>query len=413
MTLTNPDSEKTNEEEIHRVRPSKSETHPQSASVPMNVNLLLVFGITLMVVMGVSSITPVFPRIREALNLSRTQVGMLVTFYSLPGVIFALPLGMYADRIGRKRILVPFLILFGLSGAACAFAKDFNMFLALRFIQGIGATAAGVLNPTILGDLYNGRARTVAMSYNVGVLNIGTAGFPILGGALGMFGWRYPFLLPLAALPLAVAIQIFFKAPEPKNSMNTGEYLRAALYSISNRKTLGLFFITLVTFIILYGAYVTFFPLLLGSRFGAAPLLIGLIMSVTSFSTVLATTRIRWFVQRFGERDLMIAGFICYAVAMVIFPLIPTLWLFIIPTVIYGFGNGVNMPSAQSILVELAPEDTRAGFLSVNSTILRIGQTLGPLIMGIFIALWGMEGVFFAGAAFSLLMLAMTAILLK
>ncbi|MHB9029280.1 MAG: MFS transporter [Candidatus Latescibacterota bacterium] len=390
-----------------------SEPPRDPAHVPIDTNLVLIFGLTLIVVMGVSSITPVFYRMREALNLSQAQVGMLITFYSLPGVIFALPLGMYADRIGRKKLLVPFLILFGISGAACAFTRDFTLLLALRFIQGFGATAAGVLNPTILGDIYSGRARTVAMSYNIGALNIGTASFPIIGGALGMFGWQYPFLLPLSAIPLGIAIHFLFQGPEPKNTMNTGEYLRAALYSISHRKALGLFFITLMTFVVLYGSYITFFPLLLGSRFGAAPFIIGIIMSVTSFSTVLTTTRVKWFVQRFKERDLMIAGFFCYAVAMVIFPLIPALWLFIIPTFIYGFGNGINSPSAQSILVELAPEDIRAGFLSVNSMILRIGQTLGPLIMGIIIALWGMESVFYAGALFSLLMLAMTAALLK
>jgi MFS family permease len=171
--------------------------------------------------------------------------------------------------------------------------------------------------------------------------------------------------------------------------------------------------ITLVTFIVLYGSYITFFPLLLGNKFGVAPFIIGIIMSVTSFSTVLTATRIKWFVQRFRERDLMLAGFVCYAMAMILFPLVPVLWLFAVPTMIYGFGTGINSPSAQSILVELAPEDTRAGFLSVNSMILRIGQTLGPLIMGIIIFLWGMESVFFAGALFSILMLVTTFFLLK
>jgi len=391
----------------------QSEPSHEHASVPINTNLVLIFGLTLVVVMGVSSITPVFYRMREALGLSQGEVGMLITLYSLPGVVFALPLGMLADRIGRKKLLVPFLILFGISGAACAFTTNFTLLLALRFIQGLGATAAGVLNPTILGDLYTGRARTVAMSYNVGILNIGTASFPIIGGILGMFGWRYPFLLPLTAIPLGIAMHILFRGAEPKNTMNTKEYIRAALYSVSHRKALGLFFITLVTFIVLYGSYITFFPLLLGGRFGAPPFIIGIIMSVTSLSTAFTTTRMKWFVRRYRERELMIAGFICYTAAMLIFPVIPSLWLFVIPTIIYGFGTGINAPSAQSILVELASEDIRAGFLSVNSIVLRIGQTLWPLIMGIIIGLWGIESAFFAGASFSLLMLAMTAVLLK
>ncbi len=366
-----------------------------------------------MVVMGVSSITPVFPRIMEELDLTKAQVGLLITFFSLPGVIFALPIGMSADRIGRKRILVPCLILFGIAGAACAFTRNFPLLLALRFLQGLGATGAGTLNPTILGDLYTGRERTVAMSYNIGVLNIGTASFPVIGGVLAMFGWQYPFLLPLTAIPLGVAILFLLQSPEPRNTMNTREYLRAALYSVSNRKALGLFFITLVTFVVLYGSYITFFPLLLGSKFSTPAWIIGAVMSVTSLATVFTTTRIGWFVHHYRERDLMLIGFVCYAVAMVIFPIVPVLWGFVIPTIIYGFGNGINAPSAQSILVELAPEDARAGFLSVNSMVLRVGQTLGPLIMGVVVTFWGMDGVFFTGAGFSLAMLAVTAALLR
>lgn len=400
-----------NEDTFFVPSPVSESRHDQTVSV--DTNLLLIFGLTLIVVMGVSSITPAFPKIMKVLDLSKSQVGMLITCFSLPGVIFALPMGMAADRIGRKKILVPSLMLFGISGAACAFTRDFSLLLGLRFLQGIGATAAGVLTPTILGDAYTGVRRTVAMSYNVGVLNIGTASYPILGGALAMFGWEYPFLLPLAAIPLGILILLLLKTPEPRNTMHMRDYIRGALVSINNRRALGMFFITLVTFIILYGSYITFFPLLVAGKFGASSLVIGLVMSVTSFATVLTTMKIGWFVRRFRERELMVAGFFCYAAAMVVFPLVPALWGLFIPTSIYGFGIGINSPSSQSILIGLAPEDTRAGFMSVNSMTLRIGQSLGPLIMGTIIGVWGIEGVFFGGAILSLAMIAVTIVILR
>ncbi len=368
---------------------------------------------TLMVVMGVSSITPAFPKIMDTLHLTGGQVGMLITAFSIPGVFFALPVGIAADRIGRKKILAPGLLLFGISGAACAFTTDFTMLLALRFIQGIGATAAGVISPTILGDAYTGARRTVAMGYNVGVLNVGTASFPILGGALAMFGWQYPFLLPLAAIPIGLATLFLLKVPEPRSEVHIRDYLKGALVSIGNRQALGLFSITLMTFVVLYGSYLTYFPLLVATRFGASSFVIGIIMSATSFATALTTMKIRWFIRRYRERELMIAGFLGYAVAMALFPLVPCLWGFLVPTMIYGFGGGVNQPSSQSILMSLAPESSRAGFLSVNSTILRVGQSLGPLIMGTVITFWGMDGVFFSGAAISLIMVAATLFILK
>lgn len=84
-----------------------------------NRNLRVIFTVTLMVVMSVSSITPAFPKISREFAISETQVGLLITFFTLPGVFLTPFLGVLADRWGRKKILVPSLFLFALAGASC------------------------------------------------------------------------------------------------------------------------------------------------------------------------------------------------------------------------------------------------------------------------------------------------------
>ena len=107
-------------------------------------NLRIIFAVTLMAVLGVSSITPAFPNIVRELGVSSSQVGLLITFFTLPGIILAPFLGVLADRIGRKRILVPSLFLFAIAGTACAFIHQFHMLLLLRALQGAGAAALAV-----------------------------------------------------------------------------------------------------------------------------------------------------------------------------------------------------------------------------------------------------------------------------
>ncbi len=53
-----------------------------------------------------------------------------------PGNIFTIPIGLAADRIGRKPILIPSLVVFGFSGSSIIFISDFTLILALRAIQG-------------------------------------------------------------------------------------------------------------------------------------------------------------------------------------------------------------------------------------------------------------------------------------
>ena len=104
-----------------------------------DTNLRIVFGVTLMAVMGVASIAPALPKIVESLGISTKEIGLLITVFTLPGVFLTPVLGVLADRIGRKRILAPSLILFGVAGSACAFTGDLNTLLVFRFFQGVGA----------------------------------------------------------------------------------------------------------------------------------------------------------------------------------------------------------------------------------------------------------------------------------
>jgi ACDE family multidrug resistance protein len=116
-----------------------------------------------MAVLGTPSVAPAFPTIVRELGVSSGQVGLLIAVFTLPGIVMTPVLGILSDRYGRKKILVPALLLFGLAGGACAFARSFDILLALRFFQGMGAAALGTLNVTVIGDIYEGRERSTAL----------------------------------------------------------------------------------------------------------------------------------------------------------------------------------------------------------------------------------------------------------
>lgn len=158
--------------------------------------MLIIFGVTLMVVMGVSSISPVFPLIKEEFNVTEQQVGLLITFFNLPAIFLTPLFGVLADRYGRKKFMVPFLFLFAISGVLSGLTTNFNILLLLRAINGAGASALGALNVTLMGDLFRERERLKVIGYNETVANIGLAIYPLIGGMLAIFGWQFPFFCP-------------------------------------------------------------------------------------------------------------------------------------------------------------------------------------------------------------------------
>jgi MFS family permease len=383
---------------------SARETSPDNNRRPvyLDKNLLIIFAVTLMGLLGVSSITPAFPKIAKELNISPQDIALLVTVFTFPSIVLTPILGVLADRFGRKKILVPSLILFGIAGVACAFAHDFNVLLILRFLQGIGAASLNSLNVTIIGDLYSGQERTAAMGYNASVGSIGTSSYPVLGGAIAGLGWNYPFMLPILAIPIGLLVLFSLNSPEPRSQQNFLEYLRAAVGNFKNRQFFGLFFSTVVTFILLMGSMVSFMPLLMGNSFQASTLTIGIILASMSFTITLASLQLGRLARKFSESTLIIASFVFYAIALASVPFIHSLWLLLIPTLIFGMGLGIGFPSIQTVLAELTPKEYLAAAMSLNGTFLGVGQTVGPMLMGFAFGIWGMSGVFYSGASLAI-----------
>lgn len=357
---------------------------------------------SLIAILGVSSVTPAFPKLAEALDVPPESIGLLVTVFTFPTVVLGPVLGILADRLGRKKILVPSLILFGIAGTACTFARDFNLLLLLRFLQGIGAASLLSLSITLIGDLYAGDRRTTAMGYNASVSSTGTALYPTIGGTLALVGWNYPFLLPLAAIPIGLLVLFALKNPEPKNERNLGEDLRNAVKLLKNRQLVGLFIASAANFVLLYGAYVTYLPLLIADSFRSSAFTIGLILSSVSVAIALTSSQLGKLTRAFSARTLIRAAFVFFAIALFIVPFVSNLWLLLIPTTLFGIGLGVGFPSIQTLLTELAPREYLATVVSVNGTFFGLGQTLGPLLMGVAFGLGGISSVFYAGVGFAI-----------
>ena len=374
----------------------------ETRSVLRDPNLNVIFGVTLLSVMGVSSVAPVFPSVVRELGVPVEAVGLLITAFTLPGVVLTPFLGILADRFGRKRVLVPAIVLFSVAGASCSLARSFELLLAFRFLQGVGAASLGSLNVTLIGDLYSGRRRLEAMGYNASILSIGTAVYPSLGGALALLGWYVPFGLPVLGLAVALVVLFRLETVEVSGGARFRGYLEEALAGMRNRRVVGLFLVSMLTFIVLYGAYSTFIPLLLADRFGSTALAIGLIMTVGSLSTAVTATQLGRLSRRFEAEGLIASAFALYAVSLVLIPWLPGHWWVAFPVALFGVAQGLNYPVVMSLLAGLAPTEHRGVFMSVNGMVLRTGQTLGPVLMAGVFAWGGMAWVFYAATGICL-----------
>ncbi len=359
----------------------------------------LILAVTLLSVIGVPSVVPVFPAMSENLNIPRNQIGLFITVFSLPGAALAPVLGMVIDRYGRKRILIPALLLFGISGSACYLAPSFELMLVFRFFQGLGAAGLGIINITLIGDMFRGQDKVKVMGYNSGVMSVGMALFPALGGLLATFHWRYPFLIPLLALIVAFLIHRYLKNPEPTEKPRFSNYLRNTFQSVTSKKSILLFLLTFTTFLLLFGVVMTYMPIMLKDRFGLSSSEIGLMISFMALTAGAVAAFLSRISKALSMKALISAGLIAFLIGFTYIPFVENFYVLLVLMLIIGMGQGINIPTIFNILTNIAPIEHRGAFMSVNSMSTRAGQTVGPFLAGIIFSLGGLKWVFFSGAA--------------
>jgi MFS family permease len=132
-------------------------------------------------------------------------VGSLVGFYTLPGILIALPSGYIARRIGEKNLLLYGLALMVAGGGVSAIGGDFAWVFAGRLVAALGVVLLFVVLTKAVGDWFQGGERFLAMAlflngWPVGIA-LGLVAQPALAEGLA---WHWIFLTTAVLCALAL-----------------------------------------------------------------------------------------------------------------------------------------------------------------------------------------------------------------
>jgi len=161
-----------------------------------------------MLILDVSVVNIALPSIQGDLGFSRQGLTWVVDSYVLMAGSLLLLGGRLGDVLGRRRMFLAGVVVFGLASIACGLAQNPGTLVGARFAQGAGEALAAPAAFGLIALLFtDSRERAKAIGLFGGISGIAGTSGPILSGALVEYAsWRWIFLLniPVALVALAV-----------------------------------------------------------------------------------------------------------------------------------------------------------------------------------------------------------------
>ncbi|MFJ5153482.1 MFS transporter [Streptomyces sp. NPDC088353] len=176
------------------------------------------------------------PSMQRELHASTSGLQWTIDAYTLVLAALLMLAGSTADRIGRKRVFMTGLVVFGVGSLLCSLAPDLELLVVFRTVQAVGGS---MLNPVAMSIITNTftdpRERARAIGAWGAVVGISMAAGPLVGGLLvESVGWRSIFWvnLPvaLAALVLTARFVPESRAPKARRPDPVGQILVIALF---------------------------------------------------------------------------------------------------------------------------------------------------------------------------------------
>lgn len=361
--------------------------------------LPLIFAVTLTSIMGNALLSPAIPDILDTFGRPDSAAGLLVAATALPGIVVAPVVGLLADRLGRRNVLVPCLAIFGIAGLAVAAAPTFALMLVARFVMGFGAAGLVNLAIVLIGDTFPAERQAYWIGKNSGVLTAALATFPLASGVItDQVGWRWALAPCGLGVVTAAAAWFMLDSGGPATALTVRAQLAGVGEALRNRTILGTLVGGGLAFALIFGVFLAVLPNHLEGEFGLGAGWRGLVIGLPAITSSLSAFNLDGIRRRIPIGPLLIVSAALWVAAFALMGLATALALLIVGTLVYGLAEGAMIPALQTTAMSNAPEQHRAAVMATWTGFARLGQTSGPLTAGLILSAGGTTWALSSGA---------------
>lgn len=361
--------------------------------------LLLAYAGSVAALTGVQLIAPALPAIKQALELTDPQVGLVTSLFLLPGVLLTVPIGLLTDRVGRRVVFCTAQALMGTGGIVLLFAHDLATFFAIRIVQGIAFAAILPTTITLIGDVAREGDQVRAQGRRNLAMAIGDTTLPLIGGALVTIAWFAPFAVQVLSIPLAVAgWRLIGEATAHRRGgvglRSLGRLLRTAI-------AIAIQLAGLLRFLFTF-ALLSYLPILL-DRAGTSTFLISISVAAIAAAGIVSAWVSPAIVARIKPSVVVATGFVVVGATFATVALASNPIVVVPAMLIYGFASVLYGIILNAAMVTAVSDAQRASFVAAVGAVRNVGKFAAPTVVGILLLVMPLQQVFLLLAGVGLL----------
>ncbi|MBV2353685.1 MFS transporter [Streptomyces sp. J2-1] len=373
------------------------------------------------------------------LGATQSEIEWAINSYTLvfAGLLFTS--GLIGDRLGRKKVLLGGLAVFGIGSALAAESGSPNQLIAYRALMALGAAFVMPATLAVLMNVFEREEQPKAIGIWAGGVGLGIAIGPITGGLLlDHFWWGSVFLINVPIVVLALVLMVWL-VPDSRDSrpgrldpvgvvlsvvglvlLVYGIIKGGELADFTDPKvlaTVGAGVVVLIAFVLFekrsdhpsldvryfrnrvfsaaMAAIALVFFALMGVTFfsvfytqsvrGYSPLESGLLMLPLAAAQMIFAPRARLVVERFGNRAVTTFGLVLMAAMLGLFATFETdtpIWLLEIIFFLMGTGMAHIMTPTSVVIMQALPREKAGSASALSNTFRQVGGALGIAVLG-------------------------------
>jgi len=314
----------------------------------------------------------------EELGLNYAEIGSLIGFFMVPGIILALPAG-FAGRFMSDRFIVGLgLLALACGGGLAAVADSFSLFAVGRLICGVGFTVSTIFLVKIVADWFSGKELATAMSILVMSWPFGIAMGQIGHGWLAVnLDWRWAFIVA-SLYCLVGALLVMCLCREAPEAAKPKTDFKFAL----NRNEVVLTLIAALVWSLFnagYVVYLSFAPIVLVAAGYETVSALGVI-SIASWVMIISGVICGQIADRSGRHDAVL--YVCIAAAMLALMLLFVTPLAIPSSLLFGLMGVAPAGVIMALTASAMKPENRALGMGLFFTCYFVVQAPAPALAG-------------------------------